>query len=171
MIKYPYVPKSKKFKFVKMDNIFMQKAFEAVEILMPSSPPDNVGTPVGVACVIDDEVVATAVNGFVYHLEHGCERRRLNIPASTDYHLCKGCDYSFHAEPSVVRKLVKTGIDFAGADYYVWGHWWCCKPCWEVMLKHDVREVFLLEDSHKYFDYNQQGNKIGDIKYFRDMIK
>lgn len=43
------------------------------------------------------------------------------------------------------------GVDPAGADVYMFGHWWCCEPCWQSMIEAGVRDVYVTEDAHERF--------------------
>jgi hypothetical protein len=50
-----------------------------------------------------------------------------------------------------VRVAREAGLDPAGADFYMYGHWWACEPCWKVLLEAQVRDVYLLENAHEIF--------------------
>ncbi len=43
------------------------------------------------------------------------------------------------------------GIDPVGCDVYMFGHWWCCEPCWKAMIDAGVRDVYLPENAHEKF--------------------
>ncbi|MBU0614216.1 hypothetical protein KJ766_02960, partial [Patescibacteria group bacterium] len=45
----------------------------------------------------------------------------------------------------------EAGIDPSGADLYMYGHWWCCKPCWDAMIEAGIRDVYVCSDAHKRF--------------------
>lgn len=168
-IKYPYTIPGKPYKFVGMDNEFMQ---EAMRFAKQESYDTGFGgkTPVGVVFVKDKRVLIGAGHGNDYHLKHGCKRKELNIPSGEKYELCPGCDYSSHAEPKAIDKAVKKNIELSGSDAYLFGQWWCCKPCSDRMIKAGVRNIYLLKDSEKYFNRDLTSNKHGDFLFFKKLI-
>jgi hypothetical protein len=36
-------------------------------------------------------------------------------------------------------------------DLYLWGHWWCCKLCWDKMIEVGIKNVYLMEGVDKLF--------------------
>jgi deoxycytidylate deaminase len=56
-----------------------------------------------------------------------------------------------HAEPRAVRDARKNCSDINDADLYLWGHWWCCKPCWDAMIGAGIKNVYLLDESIALF--------------------
>ncbi|MBU6390363.1 hypothetical protein KGQ31_02340, partial [Patescibacteria group bacterium] len=96
------------------------------------------------------------------HRDGWCARKILKIPSGKKYWLCPGCASARnHSETLVVKAARKAGVETAGADLYLWGHWWCCEPCWKAMTKGGIRDVYLLEASDKLFNPKYPENIIG----------
>jgi len=51
----------------------------------------------------------------------------------------------------VLKAAHDVGADPAGADLYMYGHWWACEPCWKVLIDAGVRDVYLVENAHEVF--------------------
>ncbi len=146
---YPYLPPGRAFKYVPADHPFMQAAEEARRTLAG----DRV-FPVGAVLVKDGAVVTDAGNGWSRGRDggHVCPRFVRSCPTGTGYDLCGDFhEPSGHAEPMLIKRARKCGIDPAGADVYMNGHWWCCEPCWQAMIDAGIRDVYLLEDAHGRF--------------------
>ncbi|MBT3418882.1 MAG: hypothetical protein HN726_00755 [Candidatus Magasanikbacteria bacterium] len=145
-IPYPYMPEGRTILYVSMDNSFMQDAKKtAQEYSLDKNYPN------ASVIVKDGMIIARGANGSTYHDEHGCERRRQNIPTGQGYELCEGCHPKNHGEPSALRDAKEKGVDPTGADLYLWGHWWCCEPCWNMMIDAGINNVYLLENAHEIF--------------------
>lgn len=147
-ISYPYLPSDRAFRFVPGDHPFMRLAQEARELCS--------GDPlflVGVVLVRDGVVLARAGNGYNRGTGtvHVCPRIVLECPSGTGYDLCDLHDASGHAEPMLMAAAKEQGIDPLGCDVYLYGHWWCCEPCWKVMIAHGIRDVYLVENAHVEF--------------------
>jgi deoxycytidylate deaminase len=111
--------------------------------------------------VKDGVVIGRGANGSTYHEMNGCERVRQNIPTGEGYELCEGCHPKNHGEGRAIKDAENNGYDTKGADLYMWGHWWCCKPCWDRMISAGIDNVYLLEDSEILFNKKDLGNIIG----------
>ena len=148
-ISYPYLPEGRQISYVDADNTFIQaaKQFAAKHSLDDTMPNASV-------IVKDGAIIGRGANGSNYHKEHGCERVRRNIPTGQGYELCEGCHPKNHSEPKAVKDAQATTAsdDLSGADLYLWGHWWCCQPCWESMIAAHIDHVYLLKDSEKLFN-------------------
>ena len=119
--------------------------------------------PIGIIAVKNNEVVAEAGNGNGYHQKNenteghkdGCVRKYLRqeaknagyaIPKGLSHDMCPGCHTDSHAEAN----LIKTRANLEGADIYMYGHFWCCKSCWQKMKAAGVNDVYLPEDNMKF---------------------
>jgi len=82
-----------------------------------------------------------------------CVRRFLRIKSGTHYWLCPGCAKSYdHAESRAARTAADKYPDRVnGATLYLYGHFWCCQPCCEAMVRAGVKEVVLLEGAYTAF--------------------
>lgn len=155
-VAYPYMPKNGVIEYVPADNPFMK---EAKEYARKHSLDKNM--PNASLLVKDGKVIGRGANGSHYHETHVCERVRLGIPTGQGYELCEGCHPKNHSEPKAIKNAKEQGNDTQGADIYLWGHWWCCEPCWQAMQAAGVRTVFLLEDSEKLFNKDNPANIVG----------
>lgn len=139
----PYLPPGKDVLYVSEDSPFLQEAKKIAE-------KDSLDAlhPTGAIIVRDGAILGKGANGSDYHAEHGCIRKKRGIPTGEGYELCPGCDPSCHAEQKALKNCPTSCV---GADLYLWGHWWCCKSCWEAMNKAGIRHVYLLRGAHGRF--------------------
>ncbi len=151
-IKYPYLPSAKAINYVPADNQFMLAAEAAASASLDAA------VPTGAAVVKDSRVIGLGTNGSPYHKTHACRRVELGIPTGQGYELCEGCHPKNHSESKALAAAEAGGEDARGADMYLWGHWWCCQPCWEAMTSAGVAQVYLLEKSEVLFNKSNPGN-------------
>ena len=155
-IAYPYIPEGRTIEYVPADNSYMQEAKDyAREHSLDKTMPN------ASVVVKDGTVIGRAANGSDYHELHGCERVRLNIPTGQGYELCEGCSPKNHSEPKAIADAESRGADTHDADLYLWGHWWCCEPCWNSISAAGIARVILLEGSELLFNKNSSSNIIG----------
>jgi deoxycytidylate deaminase len=87
-----------------------------------------------------------------WHKKFLCVRKWLKIKSGEKYWLCPGCaSYKMHAEPRAVKDAERTHSNISGADLYLYGHWWCCKPCWDSMIGAGIKDVYLVESATDLF--------------------
>ncbi len=148
-VRYSYLPEGRIFRFVKADDKFLIEAKKVREQL--AGDPLY---PVGCVLVKDGYVAARAGNGFNRgsSVVHVCPRVVEECPSGTGYELCGLHDSPGHAETMLMQIVKEQGIDPRDADVYMYGHWWCCEPCWKAMIDAGVRDVYLLENAHVEFD-------------------
>ncbi|OGZ97003.1 MAG: hypothetical protein A3I44_06430 [Candidatus Sungbacteria bacterium RIFCSPLOWO2_02_FULL_51_17] len=155
-IAYPYVPEGKKFLYVGETHpyIIMAKAFARFQSLDAVMP--------GAAVVVKDDVVlGIGANGSGYHKKQPCQRVVLGCTSGEGYDLCEGCHPKNHSEAKALATATANKHDTNGADLYLWGHWWCCRSCWDVMLAAGIRDVYLLEHSEMLFNKEHPDNIVG----------
>lgn len=141
------------YQYVGMDNPFMQAAREYAK-----KYKSNLAHPAAAVIVKDSEIIGVgSIGSNSYHI-NGCERVRLHMPTGQGYELCKGCDYIYHSESRAISDATHSAQD---ADLYLWGHWWCCEPCWKAMRKACIRTVYLLKDSEILFNKSHPDNIVG----------
>lgn len=155
-IKYPYLAAGGTIEYVNASNPFMQaaRAYAQKHSLDHSMPNASV-------IVKDGIIVGHGANGSTYHDEHGCERIKQNVPTGQGYELCEGCHPKNHSEPKAVADALKQTNSLDGAALYLWGHWWCCEPCWDRILETGINTVKLLQDSQILFNKEAAGNIVG----------
>lgn len=155
-IPYPYLPEGRKFEYVPSDNQFIRIArfFARLQSLDKTMP--------GAAVVVkDDEILGIGANGSDYHGKHGCERVRRKCKTGEGYELCEGCHPKNHSEPRAILNTELLGYDPQDADLYLWGHWWCCKCCWDTMIEAGINNVYLMENSEVLFNKQHPDNIVG----------
>lgn len=153
---YPYLPDGREHAYVGMENKYMQMAKEYAK----AHSLDSV-MPTASVIVKNGEVIGRGANGSDYHKTHECERVKRGIPTGQGYELCEGCHPKNHSEPRAIADAVLTGHVTRDAVVYLWGHWWCCEPCWSSVLKAGITKVYLLENSEVLFNKNHPDNIVG----------
>ncbi len=163
-IKYPYLPKGRTVEYVSVNNEYIQ---EAKKYARENSLDKTM--PTGSVVVKDSAVIGRGANGSDYHQTHECERVKQHIPTGQGYELCEGCHPKNHSEPKAIKNAKDQGNDTNGADLYLWGHWWCCEPCWNAMVEAGIKNVYLMEDSEILFNKENPSNIVG--KQFEARIR
>ncbi len=161
-ITYPYLPSGRTILYVPESDAFIQ---EARAYAKEHSLDDTVQT--GSVIVKDGEIIGRGANGTDYHKTHECERVKRGIPTGQHYELCEGCHPNNHSEPRAIADALKNGHKTLGTDLYLWGHWWCCEPCWNAIIKAGIENVYLLKDSEKLFNKAHPNNIVS--KQFADV--
>jgi deoxycytidylate deaminase len=152
---YPYLPEGKTILYVPADDQFMR---EAKRVRDNMSTDKNHST--GAVVVLNDEIIGRGANQsamknekmLAFHKNVFCMRRFLKIKTGTKYWLCPGCSSSRqHGETRAVKDALKNHASIKGADLYLYGHWWCCKPCWDAMIAAGIDKVYLVEGATELF--------------------
>lgn len=146
MQKLPYLPKNKEILYVPVNNKFMQKAKLAAKTL--SLDPAHA---TGAVIVKNEKIIGTGANGSSFHKFPGCIRKLLKAKTGTLYWTCPGCSPKNHAEASAIDNALKKNKKTDNTDLYLWGHWWCCEPCWNRMIKAGIKNVYLPDSAVKLF--------------------
>jgi len=164
-IEYPYLPKGKTISYVPGANPFMR---EAKDLCVKHSTDDK--QPTAAVIVKDGKVLGRGANqsklrsAFLkkLHEKGWCVRKILKVKTGEKYWMCPGCSgYDMHAEAEAIANTRKNGYATEGADLYLWGHWWCCEPCWKKIIDSGIKNVYLLEKSEVYFNRGNPNNLIG----------
>ncbi len=155
-INYPYMPAGARILYVSADNPYMQAAKDVAK----RESLDKT-MPTGSVVVKDNAIIGKGANGSRYHETNECERVKQKIPTGQGYELCEGCHPKNHSEPTAIARARKATTDLAGSDLYLWGHWWCCEPCWNSMLAAGIRTVYLMQGSEKLFNKEHPDNIVG----------
>lgn len=155
-ITYPYMPRNRFFVYVDIDDPFINSAkkFARENSLDDTMPNASV-------LVRDGRIIKMTANGSDYHKKNPCQRIALNIPTGQGYELCEGCHPKNHSEGKLIRQVLSENEDVIGSDLYLWGHWWCCEPCWDEIERAKISKVHLLRDSHILFNKNHPDNIVG----------
>lgn len=140
---YPYLPAGRTIAYVPADDRFMRRAQE-----LCVSHTRYCRVPTAAVLVRDGRVIGEGRNGGE-DPPAICVRKERGIPTGQQYELCPGCDPRNHAEPSAIRNA--GGEPTKGADLYLFGHWWCCEPCWNAMIAAGIRNVYLVESATERF--------------------
>ncbi len=151
---YPYIPEGRQFIYVPIENSFMVETKRIAFLYSTDSKQ-----PTGAVIVKDGKILGVGANKsrltkkWLHKLHNKfCFRRMFHIKSGTKYYLCPGCASSnMHAEPQAIKDAQKKNGDITGADLYHWGHWWCCKPCWDKMIAASIKDVYLVDDATEQF--------------------
>jgi deoxycytidylate deaminase len=155
-VAYPYLPEGRTILYVPLSNLYMAEAKEFARL---NSLDKSIQT--GSIIVKDGKIIGRGANGSTYHEKNVCERVKLKIPTGQGYELCEGCHPKNHSEPKAVKNAKDLGYDTKGADLYLWGHWWFCEPCWNVIISAGIKNVYILENSENLFNRESPDNIIG----------
>lgn len=155
-IEYPYLPEGRTILYVPADNQYMIMAKEYAKKYR-----SNLKQPAAAIIVKNGEVIGIgSIGNNPAHIK-GCIRVERNMPTGQGYDLCEGCAPRFHNEPSAIRDAQFNNKDTKEADLYLWGHWWCCKDCWDAMINAGIKNVYLLENSENLFNKSSSKNIVG----------
>ncbi|MBI4281109.1 hypothetical protein HY628_02850 [Candidatus Uhrbacteria bacterium] len=147
-IPYPYLPPGKQILYVPATDPFMAVAKELCE-----SHTRFCRQPTVAVIVKDHRVIGVGKNGGE-NPPSVCKRKLLGCKTGEGYELCPGCDPRNHAESSAIAAAPLS--DISGADLYLYGHWWCCQPCWEVMTAAGIGNVYLVEGATETFNLSTE---------------
>ncbi len=153
-ITYPYLPKGRAILYVPQSDPFMQEAARVRNTISTDHKH-----PTGAVVVKDGKIIGQGANqsrlknrAFIKLHSTYCIRKMLGIPSGTHYWMCPGCATHYqHAESRAIADAVQKNADTQGADLYLYGHWWACKPCWDTMIAAGIKNVYLLEKSEQLF--------------------
>lgn len=146
-VAYPYTPAGKSYAYVSLRHPFMRQAKLHGKTLRKQAP----GAIVTSAVVVkNDKVLGKGVNNPV----HGsfCPRTVFQSPSGQNYELCpRHCHSDNHAEAQALKNAARSRVTTKGGDLYLYGHWWCCQPCWDAMIKAGIRQVYLAKGATQAF--------------------
>lgn len=153
----PYLPEGRQIFVVPVSDSFMQLAMQ-----IRNTESTDLSHSTGAVVVKDGVVIGKAANqaGFKHpflvekHRKGWCVRKVLKVKSGTKYWLCPGCaTHQDHAESGAVRNAIAvSGAEKTrGADLYLYGHYWCCKPCWDNMIRGGIRDVYVVDNAYDLF--------------------
>jgi len=152
----PYFSGEMIFRFVSIENKFMKSAM----LFARENSLDKI-MPIGSVLVKDNNIIGLGANGSDYHNKNICKRISLNIATGQGYDLCEGCHYKNHSEQRAISDAIIKGFNIRGSDLYLWGHWWCCRWCRNLIISSNIKNIYLLEKSEILFNKNKKGNIVG----------
>ncbi len=143
-IKYPYLPEGREIKFVSEKNIFIREAKKICK------KKGCIAHPTGAVLVKKNKIIGKGTNAAKKIKD--CPRALKKSKTGQDYHLCKKiCLQEGHAEAMAIKDAQENKRSIRGADLYLYGHWWCCKDCWDKIIKEGIEEVYLIENAFDKF--------------------
>lgn len=141
-INFPYLPEGRKINFIP-SNSFLEEAKKISEQF------GCIKQPTGAVVVKDGQVIGRGSNAG----KKVSVCPRWSSPTGKNYEPCRPiCRQDGHAEVMAVRDAQEEGFDTANADLYLYGHWWCCKNCWDTMIAAGIKNVYLLEGASELFN-------------------
>jgi deoxycytidylate deaminase len=145
-IEYPYLPKGREILYVPLSHRMMKAAKRMADNFTGCS-----FWPTGAVVAKKGKIIGKGANSGL-SFQPLCPRIKNKAPTGTGYESCFDiCKQDAHAEITSINNAVKNGNNPAGADLYLYGHWWCCKPCWDHIIKHKIKNVYLLNEAHYIF--------------------
>ena len=164
-IAYPYLPVWRTIKFVGLDNQWMADAKEYARAHSTDRQMPSAAVVVKNGAIIGRGASQVPLKHPLLagiHKNYFCVRRILHIPTGQKYWLCPGCSAAkHHSEGRAARDALGRCENTEGADMYLWGHWWACKPCWDAILGAKISNLYVLENSHILFNRDMPGNIVG----------
>jgi len=164
-IKYPYIPEGRTIEYVDESNKYMARVKEVARTSNDQSFPNASVIVSGGEVIVEVSNKTPLSNNFLKNLHKKyCLRRIFGTPSGEKYWLCPGCaSHVNHGEYRAVTELQNKHPDKINTDLhlYMWGHFWCCKPCWDKMIEAGIKRVFLLSGSEVLFDINNPQNIMG----------
>lgn len=155
-IAYPYLPAGRIIHYVPESNPFMTLAKK-----IRNEQSTDQRMPTGSVLVLNGQIIGQAANLATFtsktlislHKKF-CFRRLFKIKTGKMYWVCLGCaKYRNHSEARAIQDAKKKQRATEGADLYLYGHWWCCKPCWDKIIAAGIKSVYLLENSETIFRF------------------
>jgi deoxycytidylate deaminase len=163
-ITYPYLPEGVGIESIPESNNYMRLAKEEAK------KSNDRQQPTGAVIVSENKIISEMSNKnplsstWIINLHKKyCIRHLLHIPTGKKYWICPGCATNeSHAEFRAVLEIQKKNIkDINNPELYLWGHWWCCKPCWDKMLEIGIKKVYLVDESEILFNPRNPKNILG----------
>lgn len=144
---HPYLPDGRIIGYVPADDPHMHAARVVSETIARGCTHR-----VGSVLVRDGAIIARGGNNQGQAVTPlFCARKVLESKSGEGYEFCSLCAGP-HSEATAVADARARGVDTRGADVYLYGHWWCCKPCWDVMLDAGIANVHLVEGATELFE-------------------
>ncbi len=50
-----------------------------------------------------------------------------------------------------IRDALNEDKNLKGASLYLDGHWWMCKPCWDLIIKVGITKTYLRKNSMELY--------------------
>lgn len=142
----PYLPEGRSVSYVDVNHPHMAAAKKM------SLQSNGCRWKNGSVIVLNNNVIAQGANCIeVANRPMYCAREVLECKSGEGYDHCPTCVGS-HAERSALQNAQECGVVVAGADLYLYGHWWCCKPCWDEMIQAGIKDVYLLSEAQEHFE-------------------
>ncbi|MBI2355598.1 MAG: hypothetical protein HYV13_00105 [Candidatus Doudnabacteria bacterium] len=161
---YPYLPEGRTILYAPEDNEFILIARQNRQPLIEQYP-----SSISTSSIIikDGKVIGSGTNKPIH--KSFCPRTVFDSASGEDYELCpKYCHSDNHSEASAIRDAISKGLDIHGADIYLYGHWWLCKPCWDKIIEAGINNVYLVEGAEdKFFqEVSSKGEPLKSVKIF-----
>lgn len=145
--KIPYIAPDREIKYVPLKNRWMLEAKK-----MADEQTGCVWWPTGAVIVKNEKIIGYGSNPA--ELVVPCPRWVNKCPTGEGYNLCndvcKRIGYG-HSEYAAIENAKENNNDAYGADLYLYGHWWCCKKCWDAMIAAGIKNVYLLKNAENIF--------------------
>lgn len=136
------VPEWAEQSFVPETNEFMAAALGRTQEMERQHP--EVSNPTAVSISKNGKLVVLASGGQIH--PSFCPRIALTSPSGTEYEFCPDhCAAVNHAESRAARAAKDQGVDVAGCEAFLAGHYWACKPCWDALHSVGITRLRLVD--------------------------
>lgn len=132
------------YEYVAASHPFMQEAYK-------EACRSGCGSrQIGAVIVKEGIIIAHGHNGRDRKSEQ-CPRVEQNLPSGIGYEMCPHCVEENHVEADAIRNARLEGVDTAGGEIYIFGHWWACEPCWGKIRAAGIKKIYLVEGAAEIF--------------------
>lgn len=161
---YPYAPKRKGYQYVSETNPFMGRAKYESDPIRKKFPSAIVTASV---LVRKGKIIGKGTNNPIH--PSFCPRTVFQCPSGKGYELCpRHCHSDNHSEAQAIKNAREGKHDTKGSDLYLYGHWWCCKPCWDKMIAAGIKNIYLAERATEQFSVpvSGKGELVRPLSYY-----
>lgn len=147
----PYMPAEGRISYVGIEDIFMGDAKDVRDL------SGCVKQRTGAVIVDADYNILGRGNNDTSFRPEVCPRDTAGCKTGEGYGLCQevcGQRPGRHAERDAIADALSGGPIREGSRLYLYGHWWCCEPCWTAMLDAGISHVVLLEGAGPATDWS-----------------
>ncbi len=150
---HPYVPKGRTYGYVLESNAFIRRAKSLGASMRKKFPKAIITASV---LVKNGDVIGKGINNPIH--PSFCPRTVFQCPSGEGYELCPShCHSDNHSEGKAIKEAKEKKRDARRSDLYLYGHWWCCKPCWDKIIAAGISNVYLVEGATEKFSMPVSG--------------
>ncbi|MBT3583212.1 hypothetical protein HN510_05320 [Candidatus Woesearchaeota archaeon] len=156
-IPYPHTPENLKIVYVTKNNPFMKEALRLREYSgcfkqQTAAVIVKLNEIIGQGWNGPKDAPSKKLEGIETRLDN-CPKDKKGFETGQGYHLCEEiCGNARHAEQEAIADAKEHGFELEGADVYLAGHWWACKPCCDGMEKNGTSRLIMEKNATKLYN-------------------